>query len=1224
MNKALVWLILLLPVNCLAQLTIAGRILNHADLRAVPNASVFLKNTTIGSKAGDDGKFTLTHLKAGKYQLIVSVVGFDMYSQDIEINNTSIVLPDIEIVSNGINLKEVKIRPDGNWRRNFQWFKDAFLGRSELAKDCKIVNPDVLSLNYDEAKHCLYASSYDFLVIENQALGYRIKYLLHDFAKDSVDNNTQRIHYDGTILFENMMGSGSIVKKWLKKREQVYQGSPMNFFRAALNDRLQDEGFRVLQYGNYYNPQRPPEKVIEAKIKQYEKLRSQGSQWSDSLAVWEKKAKLPVMLQKVLPYPLDGPEIVQPTGQYGIYGLTCDGDALHITWHKNHRFSKFIQTVHLDDTTNTEVTVLSLHAPYIFFNSNGGLINPNDKVFKGAWARRGIAELLPEDYRPDPEEDNKDNRDLISNVSAKNAGADNANIQGIVSKLQAFTDEHILEKAYLHFDKPYYAAGDTMYFKAYVTTGEQHGLSLQSGILHVDLINPGNKIERSIKLRLINGLGWGDFALPDSLLQGNYRVRAYTNWMRNDDGENIFYKNIPIGSVREIPVPESIVEQAIKTEKKADTRFLPEGGNLVAGVRSKIAFKAIDVNGMGIEVKGIVVDNEDKKVAAFSSEHLGMGSFYFEPKDGKTYKAKIAYADGTEGAVDLPVPETEGVTLSVNNDSLYKAALKVEANKTCFVHNKGKAYSLLIYSGGVATSFVCRLNEPIITLDMATSKLHTGITTVTLFSPEGLPLCERLMFVRSDGQLSLDISSNKQIYKKREKVSIKLNAANTDGTYAPGHFSVAVTDESKVPFNENYETTILTNMLVTSDLKGYMEQPNYYFTDVTNDKLKQLDLVMLTHGYRRFAWKSLLNNEYRKGAWRPETTFEISGTAKNLSGKPLPKATVSLMPMANNLLLVDTTDNNGHFSFGNLLFSDTARFMLQAVNANGKNATRLSYQHDGQGPAVVPAITPWQVGNQPMLVYLENIKKQNEADTRYGPLTGRVLKQVNIRAVKEDNNYSSSALGGPGHADQVVHRSDLHGGGNLSGLLSGMLRGVTFVGDINNKIPFLTVNMSSITKAAPMLVVVDGTMLNPDGGEGIVLDNYVNTADVETIEVLRNAGAAMYGVLGGGGVLVVTTHKAAGQDAKDMQSVGILPVTMQGFYKAREFYSPKYDAALPPGTRPDLRSTIYWNPGVLTDKHGNSFFEFYNGDGPGTYRVVVEGIDDNGNIGRQVYRYKVE
>ena len=156
------------------------------------------------------------------------------------------------------------------------------------------------------------------------------------------------------------------------------------------------------------------------------------------------------------------------------------------------------------------------------------------------------------------------------------------------------------------------------------------------------------------------------------------------------------------------------------------------------------------------------------------------------------------------------------------------------------------------------------------------------------------------------------------------------------------------------------------------------------------------------------------------------------------------------------------------------------------------------------------------------------------------------------------------------------------------------------MGDINGKVPYLTVNaISTVSQvAAPMLVVIDGTILNASGN-GVVLDNFVNVADVETIEVLKGASAGIYGMLGGGGVLVVTTQRATSPDAKDILSIGVLPVTMQGFYRAREFYSPKYDAAITPVNRPDLRSTIYWNPKLVTDKHGNAFFEFYNADGRG-------------------------
>src|SRR5581483_1234251 len=167
-----------------------------------------------------------------------------------------------------------------------------------------------------------------------------------------------------------------------------------------------------------------------------------------------------------------------------------------------------------------------------------------------------------------------------------------ANHGDIVSKLKDFASHHPTEKAYLHFDKPYYAAGDTMYFKAYVTLGEQHKLSTLSGLLHVDLINSDGKFDQSIKLKLDSGIAWGDFALPDSLPSGNYRVRAWTNWMRNDPG-SFFERVITIGSVKApAGVPESVVKQPAPASLLPNLQFLPEGGSLVEGVPCRVAFKA--------------------------------------------------------------------------------------------------------------------------------------------------------------------------------------------------------------------------------------------------------------------------------------------------------------------------------------------------------------------------------------------------------------------------------------------------------------------------------------------------------------------------------------------------------------------------------------------------------------------------------------------------------
>ena len=152
-----------------------------------------------------------------------------------------------------------------------------------------------------------------------------------------------------------------------------------------------------------------------------------------------------------------------------------------------------------------------------------------------------------------------------------------------------------------------------------------------------------------------------------------------------------------------------------------------------------------------------------------------------------------------------------------------------------------------------------------------------------------------------------------------------------------------------------------------------------------------------------------------------------------------------------------------------------------------------------------------------------------------------------------------------------------------------------------------------------MLIVIDGAEVTSDEL------NFLSSTDVETVELLKYASTSIYGVAGAGGVLVITTKQRRQLNLKDIPSIGVLPITVMGFYKARQFYSPKYDtpSALSSKQR-DLRSTIYWNPEIKTDKDGNANFDFYNADGTGTYKITIEGIDKNGNIGRQVYRYEVK
>ncbi|WP_295794643.1 MG2 domain-containing protein [Mucilaginibacter sp.] len=791
-------------------------------------------------------------------------------------------------------------------------------------------------------------------------------------------------------------------------------------------------------------------------------------------------------------------------------------------------------------------------------------------------------------------------------------GQDKSNVANpVVVKLKTFLTTHLTEKAYLQFDKPYYAAGDTVYFKAYVTFGERHQLSTLSGVLHVDLINTNNKIDQSIKLQLVNGLAWGDFLLPDSLPKGNYRIRAYTQWMRNEADASFFEQVVPVGSTEKEKIAESTPAGA-KINSKPDVQFFPESGSLVNGIRSKIAFRAVSTNGKGIDVAGVVLDNNNTEICRFASTHLGMGYFYLQPQEGKSYNARITYADGMQEMVKLPGSEASGLMLTINNDSLPKASVRIEANKACFAQNRDKDYMLLIYSGGVATSVTTKLDSNVISLDIAKRHLHTGVATVTLFSPGGEPMCERLFFVQNYDQLTLDIKSDKTVYATRGKVNISLLAKNRSDSVTMGHFSVSVVDEGKVSVNENEEGTILSNLLLTSDLKGEVEQPNYYFTNTGDSTRSNLDLVMLTRGYRRFEWRPLLDNAYPALTYQPEKMLEITGTAKMLGGRALSKGTVSLIaPFSGHGVLSTVTNSKGNFSFTNMVYIDSAKFILQAVNAKGSNNTMLTYNADKPAPVTLYQQPQSVVADTAMNAYMKNNQKQRKQLYTQGLISGKMLREVKINARKRDDNYRTQSLAGAGHADQVLHSKDI-GYGMLRDNLNGKLRGVVFVGPT----PYLELSFMDHLggKAKAMLVIVDGI-------EGAPLP--ISADEVETVEVLKYASASIYGMNSAGGVLVITTKLQQGKELKDITSKGILPITVRGFYKAREFYSPKYESATD-NKLADLRTTIYWNPEILTDKDGNAQFEFYNANAKGSYRVVMEGIDSEGNLGRQVYHYKVE
>ena len=795
---------------------------------------------------------------------------------------------------------------------------------------------------------------------------------------------------------------------------------------------------------------------------------------------------------------------------------------------------------------------------------------------------------------------------------------ENAVLKNVVSKLKALTVDHITEKAYLHFDRPYpyYIAGDLIYFKAYVTMGELHEPSTISGLLHVDLINKNDVLMQSILLPLKNGTGWGDFKLPDTLQKGSYRIRAYTQWMRNDKNPYYFDQYISVASVNSV----DRIAESVNPGAKPDLQFFPEGGNLVTDIHSKVAFKAIGPDGLGINVKGVVIDNENKEVAKIASSHLGMGMFDFIPESGRTYKAKVTFASGLQSTLDLPAIAAKGITLDINTNDPAKIAIEIIANRDYYKENKNKDLNMAVYSAGKVRTYNFKLDNEVLGLDLPIADLPTGILQVTLLSETGEPMNERMAFIQNPDQLNLSVNANKTTFAKRENVQMNLNAKNKDGNPVNGYFSVSVVDESKVLVDEDAENTILSYILLTSDLKGYIEKPNYYFAHVTKETRANLDALMLTQGYRRFVWKQLLNDNSTATAatFTPEAHVDLAGALKTKAGDAIINTNVILIDKTNGSTFIQQTDAQGKFRFSNLDFLSDSHFVIKTTASTGKNAAVITLDSPVAGPAVTAgnAIASRYNANADILASLQNNQGPGVLTASSESSKVSMQSSSDLQPARKDDNYRSTKLGGSGNADQVIKADQILTSTSLSEGLKGIARGI----DFSSGVPFL---QSSMT-VSPGGMGAQGMLVLVDGAPTSNIDN-VEPSEVESIEILKGPNTSIYGVRGASGVMIINTKQISTQAtvSKEM-SPGIFAISPKGFYKAREFYSPRYDAAQAENNLPDLRTTIFWKPDVTTDASGNASFNYFNADGAGSYRVVVEGIDGKGNLGRQVYHYKVQ
>lgn len=810
------------------------------------------------------------------------------------------------------------------------------------------------------------------------------------------------------------------------------------------------------------------------------------------------------------------------------------------------------------------------------------------------------------------------------------------------------------EKVYLHFDKPYYTTGDTIWFKAYVTDALSNHPIVLSKILYVDLIDPMGEIVSSRVLKIEEGAA-GDFKLGTNLITGNYRVRAYTNYMRNFDEDYFFRKKIKISSLKsaetesiEIDLKNSDELTGNSVNVKPDLQFFPEGGNMITGISNRVGFKGIGVDGKGISVRGEIFDDGGVKIKTFNTAKFGMGLFDFTPLQGKNYTAKINF-NGKNYTYVLPKAMDNGVAIQVR-DLKEVFRINLESSLT-------EGIKELVIIGKQRNAVVCKLEIQETglnaTINIPKEYLEEGIVQFTVLDKDRIPLCERLVFVeKKDIEPKVSLVATKDTYKRRELVELNIEFSNQLAAVEQTNMSIAVTDVAVVEKEEN-GMNIKSHLLLNSELKGNIEQPSYYFESDDPQRKQMLDVLMLTQGWRRYLWSDSEKKALQKMSYKIEEGFTISGTVRKFYAKnKIALATVTLLTMNENTVnnFKQNTDDHGRFSFGPYVISDSITVILKANNleTNGEIEKKKSRKQeidyaidvDTKNPPEVKSVIKnplisfgddqtletYRDNEDSLRITMENIRNRYNSRSRDRQINDSILKvekgtifldEVSLEGEKENEmevqlaeikDKKRTALGkNPSHTIDFKELDFIPT--NLLEALQGRVVGVSIQQQYDLSFKAYTSGYNSPNN---MKILLDGMLIQDESVP------FVDSSNIDFIDIVKPPRSYKYGANGHFGVIAIYTKDPESEILHEQRKLEnekkpeIARFVHPGYYQAKEFYSPIYTASSPKLEQPDFRSTIYWNPNVRLNKNGEGKILFYASNEPTTYRVALEGLTTNG------------
>ena len=810
-----------------------------------------------------------------------------------------------------------------------------------------------------------------------------------------------------------------------------------------------------------------------------------------------------------------------------------------------------------------------------------------------------------------------------------------------MNQAQTFADNYPREKAYLHFDNTSYYVGDTIWFKAYVTLAEKQVFSSISRPLYVELVDQAGHVTDKQIIKLSQGEGSGQFVLPQSMLSGYYEVRAYTRWMLAFSDPQYFSRTLPIyqlshsdqleRSISTYELSPSMEKRPEETREKLSLRFFPEGGQLVEGVTSQVAFKAESKNEGNIQLSGTLYTKEGQEITSFETLHDGMGAFEYTPSALPAI-AKVNF-QGKQYEFTLPKALPSGYILKVDNNA-GAISVTVSCNAATpqdtlavFISHQGRPHAYQLIH--------CQANEPQ-QFTVLSRKLPAGVLQISLLNRAGNTLCDRFVFASPRAPLQISPKGLKEIYAPYAPIRCELQLNNAIGEPMPGKLSVSIRDAVRSDYME-YDNNIFTDLLLTSDLKGYIHQPGYYFTESSLRKQKELDILLMVHGWRKYDMTQQIGISPFTPLQLPESQLVLYGQVKSTILKnKLKDIALSVMVKRDAEIITGqtVTDENGHFSIPLEDFEGSMEAVIQTRKVGkerNKDASILIDRHFSPATRAYGYkelhpewgnIAHWQQEAEKFdSLYIDSIRR---VDGLY------LLDEVEIKSKRRRQSTNMATKINEQSIDayydirQAVDQ--LRDNGKVLTTIPEVMEKLNplFYWDRSNDnctyrqkpICYIMDNkILSSTEVNMMLTEIDGlASIIISKGTGGIDDEIIQNSkmsDSNDIDVTELDKYSIFYLIPLPRHDVLNKHETA--------ALGTRQTVMQGYTPALEYYSPAYIDKELYMDKADKRRTLYWNPTVQTDENGKAVIECYNNQYSTPLIIQAETMSNDGKIGSVTY-----